>query len=338
LLHARYHTMTVNRAAIFRIISFSLAGGDMLQTIPATLRLYYKQWVNRSLSVACAAYAIARYMTFISLITNGIGFFSTTFTLASCRPFFLVPNLTAMFAGMAVQVLVFLRTYAISGRATIVFYGLGSVLLLGFPIQLFGIVYHRQPEITGGECKAKVFSKNEPDWNIVYYSAHMAYDLLACAVGTFYLVASSRLGGSFNMSAFLRRVLRNGLLYTLAVFLANLWVVLEWGKVLKTGVGATLPLAVVLIAAQHLILSTQRGTTNNTSSNEMSGSGRRGAAFATRPRRPLSTGNRTGGADIELQATKIFVVTESYDDRELGMQVNGDQKAGLHAGTVEHRL
>ncbi|KAJ7789906.1 hypothetical protein B0H14DRAFT_228781 [Mycena olivaceomarginata] len=91
-----------------------------------------------------------------------------------------------------------------------------------------------------------------------YYSAHMGYDLIACATGTFYLIFSSRVQGAFNMSKFIRRVLANGLLYCVVVFIANLWIVLEFENVLKTGVGATLPLAIVLIAAQHLILNTRR--------------------------------------------------------------------------------
>ncbi|KAJ7120918.1 hypothetical protein C8R44DRAFT_169761 [Mycena epipterygia] len=307
-----------SRANIMRIVSFALAGGDVVQTIPGTYMLYKKQWVNRTLSPVCFFYAVARYMTIISLITNGIGFYSTTFTPESCKPFYMVPNITAMLAGMAVQILVFIRTYAISGRSRLVYWCLGTVLLIGFPIQVFGIVYHRSPETTGGECKGKVFKKgNEPDWNIVYYSAHMGYDLIACATGTFFLVYSSRIHGVFNTSKFVRRVLRNGLLYTIVVFIANLWVVLEFEAVLETGVGATLPLAVVLIAVQHLILSTQRPHSDQPSSTDeysrsgpLSGQSRRSAM----PPRSSRTGIFARGEsrqDLELQ-TSVFVVTETY--------------------------
>lgn len=48
----------------------------------------------------------------------------------------------AVLAGMAVQVLVYIRTLAISGRSKYVRFGLGLILLLGFPVQTFGIVYH----------------------------------------------------------------------------------------------------------------------------------------------------------------------------------------------------
>ncbi|KAF7301873.1 putative Transmembrane protein [Mycena indigotica] len=251
--------MPMDKLSMFRVISFTLAGGDFVQTIPDTLRLYRKQWVNRSLSPICVFYALARYMSALSLITNGVGFFGTSFTAASCKRFYMLPNVTAMLAGMSVQVLIYIRTYAISGRSKYVRWGLIGLLAVCMPLQVFGICYHRDPVLSSrGGCKGKVLHRGDPDWNIVYYSAHMAFDLVACATATFYLVFMSRMHGRFNMSKFLRRVLRNGLLYTFAVFAANFWVVLEFAGVLNTGAASTLPLAVVMIAAAHLILSTQR--------------------------------------------------------------------------------
>ncbi|KAJ7930005.1 hypothetical protein B0H13DRAFT_910846 [Mycena leptocephala] len=104
----------------------------------------------------------------------------------------MLPNITAMLAGMAVQVLVFIRTFAISGRSKLVFFGLGGLLLLCFPVQVFGITYHRDPYLSKGSCKGKVLRQGEPDWNIVYYSAHMVFDLSACVTATTYLILISR--------------------------------------------------------------------------------------------------------------------------------------------------
>ncbi|KAJ7068498.1 hypothetical protein C8F01DRAFT_1118341 [Mycena amicta] len=250
--------MAIDKYSLFRIISFSLAGGDLVQTIPGTIRLYRKQWLNRSMSRVCFFYAMARYMSLLSLISNGIGFFGTSFTPQTCQRFYMLPNVTAMLAGMSVQALIFIRTYAISGRSKYVRWGLGGLLAVCLPLQVFGICYHRDPYLSPqGGCKGEVLHAGEPDWNIVYYSAHMAYDLVACVLSTSYLVFLSRFQGQFNMSKFLRRVLRNGLLYTVAVFVANFWVVLEFAGMLNTGAASSLPLAIVMIAAAHLILSTQ---------------------------------------------------------------------------------
>ncbi|KAJ7498700.1 hypothetical protein FB451DRAFT_6771 [Mycena latifolia] len=315
--------MTIDKFSLFRIISFSIAGGDVLQTMPGTYRLYKKQFVNRSLSPMCFFYAMARYMSILSLISNGIGFFGTNFTPSSCRRFYMLPNITAMLAGMSVQVLIFIRTYAISGRSIYVWFGLGSFLILCFPVQVFGITYHRDPFLSHGSCKGKVLRANEPDWNIVYYSATMAFDLVACVTATMYLVLSSQIQGFFNTSKFVRRVLRNGLLYTLVVFIANLyatqytssvnaqlsirWVVLEFAKVMSTGAASTLPLAVVMIAAQHLILSTQPPHSDSPSSTDESPRplGQSGPAR-------FFNGNNTQ-QDVELQSS-VFVVTETHVD------------------------
>ncbi|KAF8195648.1 hypothetical protein K438DRAFT_1760584 [Mycena galopus ATCC 62051] len=223
--------MTVDKFSLFRIISFSLAGGDVLQTMPDTYRLYRKQWVNGRLSTVCIFYACARYFSIISLVSNGIGFFGTDFTPASCRRFYMLPNVTAMLAGMAAQVLVFSRTFAISGRSKRCFYGLGIVMLLGFPVQVFGITYHRDPFLS----------------NVV-------------SVKEWYFMLGS------SPSRFIFIVMRNGILYTATVFLVNLWVVLEFAGVFSTGAASTLPLAVVMIAVQHLILSTQRNLADSSHS------------------------------------------------------------------------
>ncbi|KAJ7334818.1 hypothetical protein DFH08DRAFT_879471 [Mycena albidolilacea] len=257
---------SLDRSTVFRIISLTLAGGDVIQTIPGTWVLYKKQWLRRRISPLCFFYAMARYMSIISLIFNGYNAFSRNYTPTSCKHLYMFPNVTALLAGIAVQVLVYIRTVAISGRAVRVRIGLGVVMLLGFPVQTFGIVYHRDPFFNDGACKGKVLRPGEPDWNIVYYSAHMAFDLIACATATYFLVYSSRVLGVFHFSKLARNVLRDGLFYFLVVFLVNLWVVLEFAQVFVSGAASSLPLAVVLIAIQHLVLSTQNRTAGNTSS------------------------------------------------------------------------
>ncbi|KAF7329898.1 putative Transmembrane protein [Mycena kentingensis (nom. inval.)] len=318
--------MVDSKASIFRVISFTLAGGDVLQTIPDTLELYRRQWRNRTLTPVCFFYAMARYLTIISLVSNGYGFYGTHYTLETCKPWYMLPNITAMLAGMAVQCLVFIRTYAISGRSNYVKWGLGAFLVAGFPVQAFGIVYHRDARSRNGDCKGVNLHAGEMDWNIVYYSAHIAYDIAACLVGTWFLCYSSYLHGQFTMSKFVGKVLRNGLLYTFVVAFANLWVVLEFERVLNTGVGSTLPLAVVLIAAQHLILSTQRPNPDQPST----GTDDYGRSHPNSPRSrshfPLPRSPRSGGfpptfssprtrsgSDVEMQPG-VFVVTETYND------------------------
>ncbi|KAJ7639010.1 hypothetical protein FB45DRAFT_904481 [Roridomyces roridus] len=321
--------MAIDKFTLFRIISFTLAAGDVFQTIPATFNLYKKQWVNGSLSPVCFFYAMARYMTIISLVSNGIGFFGTNFTPASCKRYYMLPNSTAFLAGVAVQFLVFIRTYAISGRSRRVYYLLGSVMLLLFPVQAFGIAYHRDPFLSNGSCKGKVLHPGEPDWNIVYYSAHMTFDLLACATATCFLVSAYRVSGQFSASKFVSRVLRTGLLYFVVVFLVNLWVVLEFAYVFSSGAASTLPLAVVLIAAQHLVLSTQRMMGDDSLIDDYYRSG-------SRNRNPKDSGpalflHPSNAQDVELEAGAFAVTDNSRQPSTEGGR-DGLLSTGQHKG------
>ncbi|KAJ7883789.1 hypothetical protein B0H13DRAFT_2046272 [Mycena leptocephala] len=238
------------RLSIVRIISFTLAGGDVFQTIPRTYAFYKKQWDNRKLSPACFFYAVARYMTIISLISNGIdynalGFYGKHFTLATCKPFYMLPNITGILHRTNE------RTYAISGHSKYVWYGLGSVLLLGFPVQVFGITYHRDVRRASDGidiCKGRVNHVNEV----------RRISGVFCSVLIFEFVFHLS-----NMPTFFQRVLTQGLVYFIVVFLVNLWVVLEFVGLIHTGAASTLSLAIVLIAIQHLILGTQGSTSNN---------------------------------------------------------------------------
>ncbi|KAJ7119580.1 hypothetical protein C8R44DRAFT_853697 [Mycena epipterygia] len=294
---------TLTRSNVFRIVSLSLAAGDVVQTIPATFRMYKKQWDRRRLGPICFFYATARYFSLASLIVNVGGIF-WTYTPEICKHFYMFPNITALIAGMSVQMVVFIRTYAISGHSKYVQFGLGSVLLLCFPVQIFGIVYHRDEVFKNVRCKGKVLNPGEPDWNIVYYSAHMAWDLIACATATYYLVASSRVQGTVHFSNLMCHVLRDGLLYFVVVFLVNLWVVLEFAHVFSSGAASSLPLAVVLIAVQHLMLSTQKLTYENRLSTEEFSQSIRGGPprFYNRDR------------DLELESG-VFVVSDTFAAR-----------------------
>ncbi|KAJ7058049.1 hypothetical protein C8F01DRAFT_1149303 [Mycena amicta] len=313
---------TLDRSSVFRIISLTLAGGDVLQTIPGTLRLYKRQWKRKRISTVCIAYGIARYMSIMSLVANGYDAFSHNYTYASCRRLYMIPNITALLAGMAVDVLVFIRTLAISGQSKPVRIGLGIILLLTFPVETFGIAYHRDPFFNNGACKGRVLHPGEPDWNIVYYSTHMAFDAIACAVASYFLVVASRQHGILHFSTLMRHVLRDGVLYFLVVFLVNFWVVLEFAGVFFSGAASSLPLAIVLIAIQHLILSTQKFTDRQPGLRTISVS--RGSV-SQGPPRFYTPGDQSQQLDVELESG-VFMdgFSQSHDD-------GTDQKLTFHS-------
>lgn len=247
----------MDRSVIIRIISLTLAGADFLQTIPQTYKLYKKNWRHGGFSPICAFYAGARYFSIVSLITNVGAAFATTFTQELCNKVYMFPNVTALLAAICVQCLLFIRTCSISQRSKPVFWLLGGLLVLLIPVETFGIVYHRRPVVKKGSCKGVVTVPGDPDWNIVFYIACLCYDIITCVTATGFLISASNVGGKFRASKFVRQILRNGIVYTVIVSIANLLVVCEFTGATNTGVGSALPLALVMICAVHLILSTQ---------------------------------------------------------------------------------
>ncbi|KAF8147794.1 hypothetical protein K438DRAFT_1779887 [Mycena galopus ATCC 62051] len=119
-------------------------------------------------------------------------------------------------------------------------------------VTTFGIVYHGwfaiimflsetstysmlipagQPYFNNGACKGKVLHLAS------YYSAHMVFDLIACATATYYLPF---------LEIRAQCAYRWGRIF-LGCFLANLWVALEFAHVFVSGAASSLPLALVLI-------------------------------------------------------------------------------------------
>ncbi|KAJ7058679.1 hypothetical protein C8F01DRAFT_1146909, partial [Mycena amicta] len=174
----------------------------------------------------------------------------------------MIPNVSLYLAGMAVNTLVYIRAVAIAGRSKRIQIGLGLVLFICFPLEGFGLFYHRAVRLgtTVQTCKG-LQRVGDPDWNIVFYSTHMAFDLIACVLVSYYLVSGSYFNGRMYLSKLVRCILRDGILFFVAVFVVNLWVIwvtLEFLKVFVTGAASSLPLAVTFIASQHLVLSTQQ--------------------------------------------------------------------------------
>ncbi|KAJ6623628.1 hypothetical protein B0H10DRAFT_2213310 [Mycena sp. CBHHK59/15] len=119
-----------SKLSLFRIMYAALPLLSSVETCSKPFRVPMhstKSNVNHKLSPVCFFYAMARYMTIISLVSNGIGphgllfiesiltaeynalgFYGTHFTPATCKSFYMLPNVTAMLAGMAVQILVFI--------------------------------------------------------------------------------------------------------------------------------------------------------------------------------------------------------------------------------------
>ncbi|KAG9080282.1 hypothetical protein FS749_008066 [Ceratobasidium sp. UAMH 11750] len=237
-----------------RVATFSIAAFDYLQTIPGEIKLYRRQYAQGKVSIVCMLFIAVRYISIVSLVVNGIGFYSTSFDMESCQKFRLIPPITKMLAGLASQGLIFMRTWAISRKSRLVLIVLSALCLVSLPMLIVGNVYKRAPFVKNGSCIAKQINgtfNSAP----LYYGAMSGFDLVACGIATYYLI--DRSAGSV-MSRFTKKVLQHGMMYAFGTTLVNIIVLLGVSHVKYVEkLGAFLSVAVTMIMAQHLVLATQ---------------------------------------------------------------------------------
>ncbi|KAG9104869.1 hypothetical protein FRC06_006694 [Ceratobasidium sp. 370] len=88
----------------------------------------------------------------------------------------------------------------------------------------------------------------------MYYGAMSGFDMVACALATYYLLDFT----ASSMSTFARKVLRHGMIYAFGTTLSNVIVLMAVCHVKYIEkLGAFLSVAVTMIMSQHLVLSTQ---------------------------------------------------------------------------------
>ncbi|QRV78612.1 alpha/beta hydrolase family protein [Ceratobasidium sp. AG-Ba] len=226
-----------------------------LQTIPGEIKLYRRQYEQGRISIVCILFIAVRYISIVSLVLNGIGFYSTSFDLDSCRKFRLAPPVTKMLAGLASQGLIFMRTWAISRKSRFVLVVLSALCVISLPLLIIGNVYKRSPFVKNGSCIAKQPVGVEFNSAPLYYGAMAGFDLIACGIATYYLI--DRSAGAV-MSKFTKKVLQHGMMYALGTTLVNVIVLLGVSHVKYVEkLGAFLSVAVTMIMAQHLVLATQ---------------------------------------------------------------------------------
>ncbi|KAJ1311237.1 hypothetical protein OPQ81_009737 [Rhizoctonia solani] len=237
-----------------RVATFSIALFDVIQTIPGEIRLYRKQVKNGRMSLVCFLFIVVRYVSIVSLVLNGVGFYGSSFTLESCTKFRLAPPVTKMVAGIACQCIIFLRTWAISRKSRGVLITLGALFVACLPFLILGNVYARNPYVQNGSCIAKQ-ARGTFNSAPMYYGAMSGFDLVACGIATYYLMD---LNTQSSMSGFTRKVLKHGLIYAFGTTFANIIVLMAVSHVKYIEkLGAFLSVAITMIMAQHLVLSTQ---------------------------------------------------------------------------------
>ncbi|KAF8609586.1 hypothetical protein BDV93DRAFT_540834 [Ceratobasidium sp. AG-I] len=323
-------------AGNLRIATFSIALFDIIQTIPGEIQLYRKQIANRRMSLVCFLFIVVRYVSIAALVLNGVGFYGTMFDMDSCTHFRLAPPVTKMVAGIASQGIIFLRTWAISRKSRTVLVVLSVLFVLCLPLVILGNVYERRPFVSAGSCIAKQ-APGTFNSAPLYYGAMTAFDVVACGLATYHLLDFTAL----TMSRFARKLLKHGMLYAFGTTLANLLVLLAVCHVKYIEkLGAFLAVAMTMIMAQHLVLSTQNF--NDSPSGNLSSS-REPASLARPPHPKSGVESGTNRPAMLVRGSRGYGRPFGNDTFELGVRVQTethiDNSDGAGVQTVSlHRV
>ncbi|KAF7298130.1 hypothetical protein HMN09_01034400 [Mycena chlorophos] len=208
-------------AAYLRTGSLAVATYDYLQTLPFELRVVVETFKTRRLSLSSGLFFAIRYISIVVLTLSNYGFFSTSFTEAACRRYFLLPGAFKVLQTCVSQAILGIRAYNLSRKSTLI----GTILLTGYLIcctlQWISTLYERtmsyKPDI--GNCASKSPAESAlGGW--VHYAVALVYDFATSMVCVWYLLKLRPLTSSV-MSRVSRMMLVDGLWYFLALALVN---------------------------------------------------------------------------------------------------------------------
>nr|GAT57932.1 predicted protein [Mycena chlorophos] len=207
-------------AAYLRVAADSISLFDYLQTFPAEIRLYRRQKNFCKPSMACILFIVVRYLGFINVVLANIGFFYHGFSANTCKHYFMLTPVLKLFLYMSSQVILGIRTYAVSRRSPWVLWMLVVVFILCTVPELLATFYRRIPVNLNGACTGG----NPKGVSVAsyFYVGALAYDLIAMTTTFFYLIKfSSKSRTSITSSLLAKLMLEDGIMYFLALSAMN---------------------------------------------------------------------------------------------------------------------
>jgi len=242
-------------AVYLRIASLTIAASDYLMTFGDEIDLYRKQTSILRMTRSCLLFIIVRYASILSNFFSNFFFLYDGVTLQQCSQIMhIAPNFKAV-ATIASQLIMLLRTYAVSGKNKFVLWGLSALFLFVSVVELWANNYDPIPTQSPG--LGNCFSTNTPGQLIFrwHYIAAVSFDAIATLLATFFLWSPN----AGFVTAFARMMFRDGLLYFLVLTGANILNVISVSSKDHTTQASCAPLAVAatMVMSERIIFNMQ---------------------------------------------------------------------------------
>ncbi|KAJ7073606.1 hypothetical protein C8F01DRAFT_359 [Mycena amicta] len=284
-------------AAYLRVAADSIALFDYLQTLPAEIRLYRRQKGLLKMSAACMLFIMVRYFGVISIVLANIGFFYHGFSPKACRRWYMLVPIFKQFLYMSSQVILGVRTYAVSRKNPVVLRVVVGLYILCCVPEFIGLFYKRIPVQTNHACTSG--DAHGVSVASYFYVGAMIYDLVTMSITVAYLLKFSNTNRT-TLSNLAKIILEDTVMYFLALTAMNImnFIFFRNDNAAIQPAASTLGLATTMIFSARFILNLSEHARIDGLSNEHTHSSRsrsRGNGLSG----GRNHGNQTAGAQTD---------------------------------------
>ncbi|KAK7017813.1 hypothetical protein R3P38DRAFT_3560439 [Favolaschia claudopus] len=246
-------------------------------------------------SIACNLFILLRILGATALLIGAFGFFHHGFTTAQCNQFFWLFPIFKLFLYIVSQVILSLRTYAVSRKSSVVLYMLVGLFLISGAAEFAATFWKRVRDCTSGNLPGvKVAS--------LFYAGTLLFDIGALSLTAVYLWKFSN--SSRALSRLAKMMIEDGIMYFVALTsmnIVNLIFFQDQDPVLQSA-ASSLGFAVTMIYSGRFILTLSERSRDGLSGDDSHSS-----------RTPTSGGrrhaNRTLGLDTRSEGPDNVVIT-----------------------------
>ncbi|KIY65879.1 hypothetical protein CYLTODRAFT_399754 [Cylindrobasidium torrendii FP15055 ss-10] len=191
------------------------------------------------------------------MVVSSVGYFSKSFTVESCKHYYMLPVVFKVIQIAVCQIILAIRTYSVSRKNRNVGIVLSVALVIVTALQFFTNIYGRIPLLhEDGACT----SGNDPTKlvNWMFYVWAIIYDILTLSLSTYYLIRGG--SGLKGMTNLVKTMVVDGLGYIVVLTAINILnLILYRTRVPEAqAAGATLGFAFTWIMSQNMLIKIRK--------------------------------------------------------------------------------
>ncbi|KAJ7502846.1 hypothetical protein B0H11DRAFT_606166 [Mycena galericulata] len=221
-------------SAYMRVASLAIACYDYMQTIP----FEYRMWRGHHLTLSFTLFFLIRYTSILVLTVSNLGFFSSQFTIASCRKYYIIPSVFKVVQTMVSQsvlgeslcsratswsnarLILGFRAYNLSRKSVSIGRALIAIYIMACALEWVTTLYGRQMvyEPTLRNCASRSPRGLLGGW--VHYAVSVLYDFITSVICVVFLLRLKSSNASIMVKV-TKMMLVDGVWYFVALAMVN---------------------------------------------------------------------------------------------------------------------